>query len=186
MIEKILEIDLQVFTMINGLGSPYLDHFMIFMSDKYVWIPFYLFLIFKLYQKYGRSFYLYLIIIAVIVLINDQLIANFIKPFIGRLRPCKDPLLEGIVINIGKCVGKYSFVSAHSANTFALATFYQMVYNSTISKLLFAWATIVALSRVYLGVHFPTDIIAGAVLGVFLAWAIVKLLLPIADKIKAY
>ncbi len=186
MIEKLLEFDLYLFTLINGLGSPYLDSFGLFLSNKFVWIPLYLYLIYRLYQKYGKSFYIYLIIIILIITLTDQLISSFMKPYFERLRPCKDPTLEDIAIIIGKCLGKYGFASGHAANTFALATFFNIVDKSTISKLLLIWAAFVAISRVYLGVHYPSDILVGTMVGALIAWGVTTILTPVANRFTAY
>ena len=97
--------------------------------------------------------------------------ANIFKFGFERLRPCHDPSLEGLLREV-KCGGKFGFYSAHSSNSFFVATYLTILLGKKIKQLpyfLFVWAAIVAYSRVYLGMHFPGDIIIGAIMGILLA-----------------
>lgn len=170
MIDRLKELDEQLFQTLNGLGHPHLDGLMLFLSAKLVWIPLYLALIFLLYKHYGFNFWKPLVLVIVAVACADQFTSGFMKPFFERFRPCKDPDLTGMVINVGSCGGKYGFASSHAANTFALAMFYLSLTKIRWYWFLVAWAALVSYSRVYLGVHFPGDILVGGAIGGLLGW----------------
>ncbi len=176
MLEWFLNIDKELFITLNGLGSPYLDTVMTGVSDRYVWIPLYLYLIFRLYHRFGSKFYWSLGLVLLVILCTDQMTANLFKPFFERLRPCKDSSLDGLITTIGQCRGLYGFASGHAANSMGLAFIYFLMERSTFSKILIAWAVVVAYSRVYLGVHYPGDIIAGIILGITISTIVYKLL----------
>ena len=111
-----------------------------------------------------------LLFVALGITASDQ-ITNIFKFGFERLRPCHDPSLEGLLREV-KCGGKFGFYSAHSSNSFFVATYLTILLGKKIKQLphfLFVWATIVAYSRVYLGMHFPGDIIIGAIMGILLA-----------------
>ncbi len=182
MLEWLKDLDKNLFLFLNGLGSPYLDSFMIFMSDKYVWIPLYLVLIFFLAKTYGRHVYQPLLVIGLIILCTDQTTASFMKPFFERFRPCKDPELEGLVHIVDKCRGLYGFASGHSANSFAVAGFFFFTERSKKGILLLVWAGIIAYSRVYLGVHYPGDILVGAGIGLLFSYGWVTVYQYLASK----
>ncbi len=165
MIEWLKALDEALLLKLNGLGSPQLDAFMIFMSDKLVWIPLYLLLVFRLYFIYGKQLYQPLIVIGLVLLASDQTTSSFMKPFFERWRPCKDPGLTGLVLVVDKCRGLYGFASGHSANAFAVAGFFYFHDSKWIGVPLLLWAGIIAYSRVYLGVHYPGDILVGSMLG---------------------
>ncbi|MFY0608382.1 MAG: phosphatase PAP2 family protein [Cyclobacteriaceae bacterium] len=172
MLEWILDIDRELFLALNGLGSPYLDDIMIAISNKYVWIPLYLYLIFRLYQRFGVKFYWAVAVVLLVIVCTDQITANVFKPFFGRLRPCKDPSLEGFMTIIGHCRGFYGFASGHAANSMGLACIIYLIEKSTFGRAMIVWSLVVAYSRIYLGVHYPTDIIVGLMLGAILAYLI--------------
>lgn len=168
-----MKIDRELFLTLNALGSPFLDWAMIGLSDKYIWIPMYLYLIYRLYQKDKARFYLPLIILIILLSVTDQITATIMKPYFERLRPCKDPSLDGLVTVIGNsCRGLYGFASGHAANSFGLAAFFYFREHSKVGIALLIWAALVAYSRVYLGVHYPGDILIGSIIGVTCAWII--------------
>ena len=171
--ESLITWDQEVFLALNGLGHPYLDQAMLFLSAKLVWIPLYVFLIYLLYRHYGRKFWIPLVLVIVAVALSDQVTSGFMKPFFERFRPCKDPLLMDQVINVGKCGSKYGFASSHAANTFAVAVFFFALLRNKWLWLLVAWAALVSYSRIYLGVHFPGDIIVGGLIGTLFGWLLV-------------
>ncbi|MBV6645728.1 MAG: phosphatase PAP2 family protein [Cyclobacteriaceae bacterium] len=167
-IDKLKEWDLALFDVLNGFGYPYLNIPMIWLSDKYIWIPLYLFLIYKLHQKYQGKVWVPLLAILLIITLADQLTSSLMKPYFERLRPCREQSLKELVIVVAGCGGKYGFASSHAANTMGLATFFSKLYPNTLGYLLIAWALLVSYSRVYLGVHYPGDIVVGMLLGVIL------------------
>lgn len=170
MLDWLLELDKDLFLLINSFGYPYLDGFMIWMSDKYIWFPLYAYLIFRLYQQDGFTFYQPLLALILVIVITDQLTSGFMKPFFERYRPCHHPEVKSLVTDISHCGGLYGFASSHAANTFGLATFFYLKEKSALSIVLLVWASIVSYSRIYLGSHFPGDVITGAEIGYLAAY----------------
>lgn len=169
--EEIILEDKQAMIFLNNLGSSTFDPFWILVSEKWFWIPLYVIFLYFLYKNFNKkSLFYILLFIALGITASDQ-IANIFKFGFERLRPCHDPSLEGLLREV-KCGGKFGFYSAHSSNSFFVATYLTMLLGKKIKQLpyfLFVWAAIVAYSRVYLGMHFPGDIIIGAIMGILLA-----------------
>lgn len=166
MIEALLKWDTQIFLLLNGLHAPFWDPIMVFASGKLTWLPFYLILIYFIARKQGWKTLWWLMAIALVVVAADQISAGIFKNSFQRLRPCHTPELQGLIHLVGKCGGQYGFISSHAANTFGVAIFLSMLFRSRWATygLLF-WAAFVAYSRIYLGVHFPGDVICGAIVG---------------------
>ncbi|MCR6641262.1 MAG: phosphatase PAP2 family protein [Sporocytophaga sp.] len=170
MLETLDKWDKVLMLYLNSLHYPALDGTMIFLSAKAVWIPLYLLIIgiiIKIYRK--KSIVVILIIISLIGAV-DFITSSIIKPIAKRERPCHDTEINSkLYVPIG-CGGTYGFVSSHSANTFALATILLLISRKKIWSLLYLWAFSVAYSRIYLGVHYPGDIVCGALIGIILAF----------------
>lgn len=169
-----MEIDLAVFDFLHReIANPFFDAVLPVYREKTTWIPLYLMMVFLLVRGYGwrRTGWL-LLCIAVTLAIADQLAASVIKPWVGRLRPCAS---GEVVRELVSCGGKYSFPSNHATNHFALATILSLTWLQDRARgwriLLYAWAATIALAQVYVGKHWPGDIVAGALLGAFLAYA---------------
>ena len=177
--DLLISVDKQLFLWLNGTGQPFFDEFMLFMSAKLIWIPLYGFLIFFLYKNYGFNFWKPLLMVIITVSLADQITSGFMKPFFERLRPCNDPELKNLVSLVGKCGGRYGFASSHAANTLGLATFYLTFTRNRWFLFLLLWALIVSYSRIYLGVHFPGDIIIGGLIGAGLGYVLGKITLNI-------
>lgn len=167
MIEWLIAKDKLVFLWINGFHHPFFDNWMVWISGNVFWIPFYVFIIWLLWKKYAWKVILLLLVLALLVLLSDQGSVQLFKNAFQRLRPCHDPSLDGLVhIVNGKCGGRFGFVSSHAANVFAVAFFLMLLFRRYwISVALVCWAGLISYSRIYLGVHFPGDVVCGAVFG---------------------
>lgn len=181
MISWLDKLDQSLFLFFNGLHASWLDGFFWLISGVKIWIPFYALLLFLIIRKDSNGFksvqwkqiIALVLTIALTITIADQLASGLLKPLIGRLRPSHNPSLEGIVHLLKNSNGdfyrggKYGFVSSHAANSFALAIFIVKVLASKRwSIVLLTWASFVSYSRIYLGVHYPGDILGGAIVGI--------------------
>ncbi|RPH32508.1 MAG: phosphatase PAP2 family protein [Bacteroidales bacterium] len=166
MVEILLKWDSQLFLLLNGIHSPFWDSIMIFASGKLNWLPLYLLIIFFIALKNRWKTLWWLIAIAIVVVATDQLSVGLFKNVFQRLRPCHNSELQGLIHLVGRCGGQYGFVSSHAANTFGVAVFLSLLFSKRwITYSLLIWAAFVSYSRIYLGVHFPGDVICGAILG---------------------
>jgi len=182
MLEKL---DQQLFLFLNSLHSPGWDKVMVLISAKLTWVPLYLFILVLLAIKYKKSLLLIIPIIILTITAADQLSVHAFKEVFMRLRPCHEPSLEGLVHTVNdKCGGMYGFVSSHAANSFAAAVLsIGLLRKKWFTVLMITWAVLVSYSRVYLGVHYPGDIIAGAALGALLGYVFYKLYFYFDDRI---
>lgn len=176
-------IDSRLFLFLNGLHTGWLDTVMVAITEMWPWIPIYILLLFLVFKQYGKRGWWILLAVAVVILCSDQLSAHVCKPLFHRLRPCFNPELEGLVhLPKGLPGGKYGFVSSHAANTFAIATFLTAALRKgyrSVGWWIFAWAILSSYSRIYIGVHYPGDVVGGAALGIlvgFIIWRLMKLI----------
>jgi len=176
MLETLINWDTNLFLFLNGIHSPFWDQVMWLISGKWIWIPLYLFILGWLIKNYQWKAIALLVFIVLLITISDQSSVHLFKQIFQRLRPCHDPTIANMVhIVNGKCGGEYGFVSSHAANTFAIAVFsLLLIRNRFYTVSIIFWASLVSYSRVYLGVHFPGDIIGGALLGIFIGFLVCK------------
>lgn len=168
--EEIILEDKKVFLYLNNLGDTPFDQFWILISGTFIWIPLYIIFCYFLYKNFKLKSLLYILIfIAIGVTVSDQL-ASIFKYGIARLRPCHDPSLQSYM-RIVHCGGQFGFYSAHASNTFFLASYLSFLLKDKLKWFpytIFVWAVLVSYSRIYLGVHFPIDILVGAFVGILL------------------
>lgn len=179
MLETLNQLDQELLLFLNSINSPFFDSFMYLISGKLVWAIFYLAIIIQIYRTYGWKNCLYLVVaIALVITCCDQMASGFLKPTFQRFRPSRSPEISHLVhIVNGYTGGKYGFASSHAANVFGLATFCSLLFsNRKLSLFLFSWAVLVSYSRIYLGVHYPGDIIVGTAIGLFFGYLIFKIL----------
>lgn len=168
-------LDQQLFLFLNSANSPFWDNVMYFMSLVLVWAPLYLAILVYLGIKYKRKFLIILLFIILAVTLTDQ-IALLIKNSVDRLRPCHEPSIQGLVHMVNSvCGGMYGFVSSHAANSFDAALVSLMfIKRRWFSVSILIWASVVSYSRIYLGVHYPGDVLCGAILGALIGWSVYK------------
>ena len=185
MIEKILDLDSYLFLYLNNLGSQYYDNFWIFLSRTEANVMFYLVVliayIYSINNKKRTKILFHLIIaIAILITISDQT-SNLFKDSFQRLRPCYNELIsDSLRLVKDSCGGRYGFFSAHASNSFSLAIFFGLLLRSSnrLLILLFTiYAFLISYSRIYLGVHYPIDILVGTIFGTINAIVLYKIYL---------
>jgi len=172
-----LDFDRELFLYLNSFYNDFFDTIMLLVTRKETWFPFYLIIVVFFIKNYRSKSMLILVFLALTIIASDQ-ISVLIKETVQRLRPVHEPSIEHLVHNVLRKGGLFGFVSSHAANTFAIFIFTSKIFkNKSYFYLLFFWAVLVSYSRIYSGVHYPLDILGGAVLGWFLAVVFYKLLM---------
>ncbi|MFW5656681.1 MAG: phosphatase PAP2 family protein [Bacteroidota bacterium] len=174
--ETLISLDTQLFLFLNGLHSPFWDTVMWHISGKWEWVPLYALMLAWMVRRFGVKAIWIVLGAALVVTLADQSSVKLFKNVFERLRPCHNPALDEFVHRVNnKCGGKYGFVSSHAANSFAIAMYTLLVFkNRAYTWFILLWAAIVSYSRIYLGVHYPGDILGGALLGIFLGWLVYR------------
>ncbi len=158
--------DSDLFQLINQAHQPWLDQPMVIISGKLTWIPLYAFLIYLLYKEHKSKVWKTILYLISTVIFADQVSSSILKPLFKRLRPCHVEAFQSWIHLPDGCGGLYGFCSSHSANAFAVAIgFYLVSKNRLMGTILIVWATLIAYSRIYLGAHYPLDVIMGAIVG---------------------
>ncbi len=186
MLERILHYERDVFFFLNGSESDYWDHFMWLFSSKAVWFPLVLYILFILcYKKNWKEVLFILLAIVLVITICDQFASHFCKPYFARFRPTYHPDFKDQVETVfGYRSGKYGFISSHAANAFGFATFSALLFRQKLyGYTLFVWSCATAYTRIYLGVHFISDVVAGALAGVLFGYLVYLLYLFARRKI---
>jgi undecaprenyl-diphosphatase len=178
MLDKLLELDKDFFLFLNNLGNETWDGLWLVITNKLTFVPLYAILLFLIYKKYGaKPLLLMVFVIAAMITFTDQ-ITNVFKDGFMRPRPCRAEGVVEFTRYIAERCGKYGFFSGHSSNSMAAAVFGGLVlrpyYKNLIFVLLF-WSFIVAYSRIYVGVHYPLDIICGMTFGALSGFGFYKL-----------
>ena len=169
MLDSLRHIDHQLFQFINQtMACALLDSMCVWLRGKSFLFIFYGALTYRIYSLYPKQFLKIIIAGAVTFLLTDQISSHLIKPFVHRLRPCNNPEID-VRLLLEKCGAGFSFVSAHAANSFGMAAFVSSIRMKTKTILILGtWASLVSFSQVYVGVHFPADVIGGAIVGIII------------------
>lgn len=177
-------LDQQLFLFLNSLHSPFMDQVMYTISGRVIWVPLYLAILIYLGITYKRKFFIILIFIILAATLADQS-SVFMKNLVHRLRPCHEPSLTGLVhIVKGECGGVYGFVSSHATNSFDVALLSLLfIKKRWYSVSIIIWALVIGFSRVYLGVHYPGDVLCGSILGAFIGWSMYQFYILTDNKI---
>lgn len=175
--EEIIKLDEELLLLLNGSSSPFFDSCMMVYTSKLIWIPLAVVFLYVLIKNNNiKDFIFILCVVALIVLIADQISSSLCKPLFERWRPTHDPDIMYLVDVVNHYrAGSYGFLSSHSANSYAIAVFASLlIRHKGLSLSLLLWATLNAYSRVYLGVHYPGDILVGGILGVLVGWSMYR------------
>ena len=170
MIDFLIGVDTDVFLWLNSFHAPFWDFFMRQATDKFIWILFYLSLIAALWIRFGvKGMIVAVIGVSLTVLISDQITASLLRPWLARLRPShpENPISEFVHLVNDYRAGRFGFPSSHAANTLGVATLLSLLFKKgRFTVVIFCWSILNCYSRVYLGVHYPGDLIVGGVIGV--------------------
>ena len=156
---------------LNGLHAPFMDPVMWWASERLIWIPLYIFILFLFIRKFKGEAFWPIVFTILAVALSDYISSHFIKEIFRRLRPSYDSQIGPSMHTLnGYMGGLYGFVSSHASNSFALATICFLFLRDRLFTIgIFAWAILVSYSRIYLGVHYPADVLCGAIFGSGLA-----------------
>jgi len=180
------KIDEYLFRLINSTGWEEMDGMMILISSKWFWIPLYIYILYLIYKRFSDQFLKILFALGLLIFLADFGSVHLFKNVFERERPCQyffeDAIREvdGCGHSLDLCFNKekhYGFISSHASNCFAIAFFIALLFRNLWGfAFLFSWATLIGFSRIYLGVHFPFDIVGGMFWGLFVSLLVYKLL----------
>lgn len=178
MIEYLNSLDTQLFLFLNGNHNAFFDPVMYWLSDRLVWVPMYLLIIFLMIKNYKMRGVLMLLFLIAAIVLCDQTASHLLKNLVQRLRPSQEPALAGLIhLSAAGPGGLYGFVSSHVANSFGLATFLYFALDNQFKLLkywLLTWAALLSYSRIYNGVHYPGDVIVAIFIGIAYGYLMAK------------
>ena len=180
MIDQLIQSDKELFLFLNNLGNSTWDGFWMFYTTKFNWIPLYALLLYLMYKNLNKkAFILNILVIVLMISFTDQ-VTNLFKDGFERLRPCYTEDLQGLMRLVKpSCGGKFSYFSGHASNSMAVAVFSGLLLRNKFKYLVFImlfWAALMAYSRVYIGVHFPLDIVSGMIFGALSGFGFYRLI----------
>lgn len=169
------ELDQTLFFKINGAWThSFFDTVLPFVREPTVWVPFYFFLSIFVLVNFRVNGWLWIMFLMLTAMVSDYTSSSIIKEWFPRLRPCRDPdIAHQVRFLVSYCPVSSSFVSSHAVNHFAISTFIFVTFKDAISKkwaLVYIWAVMICYAQVYVGVHFPLDVTAGAIIGILFGY----------------
>lgn len=176
MLETLLELDRDVFLWLNNLGSETFDPLWLLITRMTSWIPVFAIILYLTFKRLGwRHALLIIICITLLLLLTDQA-TNLFKYSFKRFRPSSDPALEGLMRAV-QSRKSFSFISGHASNSMAVSFFLYHVLKPYLKYMgfFFIWPLVFAYSRIYLGLHYPGDILCGYLFGIFTGWLLLRL-----------
>lgn len=172
MLEQIIQFDQELFLLINrGLSNPVFDWLLPILRNPYTWSPLYLFLIIFFIKHYGKTGLLIVACTLITFGISDATSSHLIKKTVKRVRPCNDVVFKSEVTLRARCGSGFSFTSSHATNHFAMAMFWIVLFRRKWRHALWlclVWAISISVSQIYVGVHYPLDILSGGLLGILI------------------
>lgn len=189
MLDQLIQYDKELFLFLNSLGSKTWDGFWMTYTTKLNWIPLYAVLLYLIYRSINRkSFILAILVIALMITFTDQ-VTNLFKHGFERLRPCYTADIQNIMRLVkSSCGGKFSYFSGHASNSMAVAVFSGLLLRNRYRYLVFLllfWAALMAYSRIYIGVHFPLDVVSGMIFGAISGFVFYKLVKYLKYKLTS-
>ena len=193
-VESWLPYERDLFFLLNGSNSVFLDNLMASVTGRWVWVPFYAFVLFVLFWRAPKSTMRFItpllitLFLVAVVVISDQLSASFTRPFFARLRPLHHPDFAEYVRLVGDIrAGRFGFVSSHATNSFGFAVFISLLFRYRwVTVTVLAWALLKSYSRIYLGLHFVTDFLGGVILGAIIGAAMYYICIFLRQKLFRY
>ena len=183
-IDQLIHLDIKLFLYLNGQGTEMWDGFWNFVTHRFTWFPVYFLILYVVYRLSGwKGLLYYAIVISILILIVDQTTYYWFKAVFQRPRPSHNPDIADLIRITGSPGGRWGFISAHASNTFAIAVFLGYQFNKVFKFsgiILTLWAVFISYSRIYVGVHYPADLVGGALWGASIAY----LFLFILNKTK--
>ncbi len=185
MFQRLIELDKTLLLSVQKWHTPFWDDFMYIFSGQKIWLLTAAAIIYVIIKSYKKESWIILLTIVVLMTLSDQISSGLIKPWVERLRPTYEPTLERLlsIVHNNRAAG-YSFVSSHAANSFAFASFSALLFRNRLYSLtIISWSLVTGFSRVYLGVHYPFDVLCGTIVGISVGCFVYLCLKKIKPKV---